>query len=115
VKATLSPQTSKEYQKHLRKVVLKHGDKCYYCGDPFYALDHFVPRRLGGTDGSDNLVPACAVCNSIKGNRSFEESRWRLVLRAIKWPKFTLNQIAWLRERGFDLSQFDTAKLRFES
>lgn len=44
---------------------------CAYCGHPFEELDHIVPRALEGTDDIENLVPACASCNSMKADRPF--------------------------------------------
>ena len=32
-------------------------------------IDHVIPRSKGGTDRPDNLQPAHARCNKIKGNR----------------------------------------------
>lgn len=42
--------------------------KCTYCGDPATTTDHVIPRSRGGTNTKDNLVPACATCNSLKSN-----------------------------------------------
>jgi 5-methylcytosine-specific restriction endonuclease McrA len=45
--------------------------RCHYCPRPIDILhfepDHFVPLELGGGLGLDNLVPACEVCNRVKG------------------------------------------------
>jgi 5-methylcytosine-specific restriction endonuclease McrA len=42
---------------------------CIYCGDPFQAADHFQPLAKGGLHCRENLVPACAPCNSSKKDR----------------------------------------------
>lgn len=44
--------------------------RCVYCGSsaPFGEVDHFVPRRRGGTDLPWNLVPACRSCNASKAD-----------------------------------------------
>jgi len=40
---------------------------CVYCGSPDPCdIDHFVPKKLGGTNDLNNLVPACRSCNSRK-------------------------------------------------
>ncbi|CAB4967573.1 MAG: hypothetical protein F2840_14820 [Actinobacteria bacterium] len=39
---------------------------CVYCGGPHEALDHVVPKLLGGADSPENLVPACRRCNGSK-------------------------------------------------
>ena len=54
--------------------------KCTYCGKDGLesaeswhdsAIDHFKPRKHGGTDEPDNLVTSCHYCNAIKGRRLF--------------------------------------------
>jgi len=91
---------------------------CYYCGvsDEQVKLgwDHLVPRILGGKHTRLNAVPCCRMCNSIKGERTIESMRYRLVLKKIGWPKFSHEHLAWLRRQGFDMSSFDNAKLWFE-
>lgn len=45
--------------------------KCVYCGKKTMKLtqDHVIPLTLGGSLTLQNIVPACRVCNSRKGNR----------------------------------------------
>jgi hypothetical protein len=44
---------------------------CWYCGEtPAGTIDHRVPRSRGGADEPNNLVAACASCNSSKGARN---------------------------------------------
>ena len=82
-------QSTKEIDKQLAKlrpaVWGKTEGLCWYCGkkiNPFevraFAIDHFVPRSLGGSNNLDNLVPSCCGCNSIKGNRPIEDFRRNL-------------------------------------
>lgn len=47
--------------------------RCVYCGHLFFtrdniSVDHYIPLSNGGTNDSDNLLPACRDCNSRKGN-----------------------------------------------
>jgi 5-methylcytosine-specific restriction endonuclease McrA len=66
-----------------RDVRICRRDKftCQYCGylaDTFerwryLAIDHFVPRSLGGTDSDDNLKTACMDCNFMKSNYRFPD------------------------------------------
>lgn len=42
---------------------------CIYCGEDFEAADHFQPLAKGGLHCRENLVPACACCNSSKKDR----------------------------------------------
>ena len=45
---------------------------CVYCEKPLtvseVTFDHYVPRYAGGGTSWDNIVCACARCNSAKGN-----------------------------------------------
>jgi hypothetical protein len=57
--------------KRLRYEVLRRDNhSCRYCGatapDVKLTVDHVTPVTLGGTDQPDNLVAACADCNSGK-------------------------------------------------
>jgi len=52
-------------------IYLRDGFTCVYCrrdlhdADPFdVTLDHLIPRSLGGTHETTNLVTACRSCNS---------------------------------------------------
>lgn len=54
-----------------------HGWGCYYCDvqsvDPsVMTLDHVVPLAKGGQNTIQNCVPACAECNSSKGDRTWK-------------------------------------------
>ncbi len=64
-----------------KKEVWKKTDgKCYYCGlqtIPFgseklsFCVDHVLPRKRGGGDEIENLVPSCFACNSSKTSKGF--------------------------------------------
>ena len=50
--------------------------RCCYCGIEFVTMrrsdrtpsrEHVVPRIAGGSDGWDNLVAACRLCNEARG------------------------------------------------
>jgi len=44
--------------------------RCYWCGQKLgrnYHVDHVIPIALGGSNGPENLVIACAKCNASKG------------------------------------------------
>ena len=46
----------------------QHG-RCYWCGvavGDSYHVDHVMPLSLGGSNGPENLVIACAPCNRAK-------------------------------------------------
>ena len=67
----------------------KSNGHCWYCGclvDVFTVTrDHVLPKCRGGTDGWRNIVPACKMCNSRKGNRTTEEFRKFLATTRRKW------------------------------
>lgn len=52
-----------------RAVIARDGDACRYCGARGVRLtiDHVVPLNLNGPTTPENLVRACAPCNSGKG------------------------------------------------
>lgn len=50
-------------------VIKAGGGRCYYCGGPACQVDHVHPRKLGGSDDPNNLLPACPPCNQRKGCR----------------------------------------------
>lgn len=54
-----------------RKAIFK--DPCYFCGGEANTIDHMVARARGGTSDPSNLVPACAVCNCMKSDKSYDE------------------------------------------
>lgn len=69
-----------------RKNVLKRdGHQCQYCGTTKGPLtvDHIIPRRRGGEDRWDNLVCACQSCNSLKGDRTLDQSELLLLRKPI--------------------------------
>jgi hypothetical protein len=57
---------SKRLGAKARAIYKRDKDRCVYCGateGPRH-LDHVIPRVDGGTDTADNLIVACASCNS---------------------------------------------------
>lgn len=64
--------------------------RCAYCGEPATSRDHLVPISRGGSNGIENIIPACLTCN----------------LRKHDLMPFTfLQRLA--RERGMGGSAFD--------
>lgn len=66
------------------------ADECAYCRQPAETWDHVVPFSRGGSDERWNMVPACARCNSQKGDNTPEE--WHDIIRRGKpypphWPR----------------------------
>ncbi|RMH69041.1 MAG: HNH endonuclease [Gemmatimonadetes bacterium] len=59
-----------------RNVLKRDGHRCQYCGttEAPLTIDHIVPRKFGGQDTWENLVTACAACNTQKGHRTPEQA-----------------------------------------
>lgn len=50
------------------------NNRCAYCyGKDDITHDHVVPISKGGHYIKCNIIPACRICNSSKGNRNMEE------------------------------------------
>ena len=70
-----------------RKNILKRDNHtCQYCGirSVPMTIDHIIPRQRGGEDSWYNLVAACVICNTRKGNRTPSESQMKLTKRTRK-------------------------------
>jgi hypothetical protein len=59
------------------------GLSCHYCGAPAVLHDHVVPRRFGGSNKPDNLVPSCWACNSSKSGHILGPNWKSLVAEAV--------------------------------
>lgn len=47
---------------------------CVFCGSKEeLTSDHLIPRNRGGDDSSDNLVLACRLCNTSRGDKGIFE------------------------------------------
>jgi 5-methylcytosine-specific restriction endonuclease McrA len=62
-----------------KRIFAEHGGLCFWCQQlglpPAGAteLDHVIPLVRGGSNGPENLVPACKSCNSSKQAKLPEE------------------------------------------
>lgn len=67
----------------IRKNTLKR-DKyiCGYCGQVATAVDHIVPRCLGGSNDQSNLIAACKPCNSKKKDRLLKQVGMRIKFKS---------------------------------
>ena len=68
-------------------VFLRDIFTCQYCGDPKSSseltFDHVVPRSKGGETKWDNIVAACADCNTKKNNHLPSE----IGMKPLKTPR----------------------------
>lgn len=55
----------------LAALIWRADERCAWCAlqveRTAYAIDHVVPRVLGGTDAPSNLVLSCMTCNCTRG------------------------------------------------
>ena len=62
-----------------RDVFRRDNYTCQYCGSTRHlTLDHVIPRSKSGGHTWDNVVTACATCNSLKGDRLLHDSEMGL-------------------------------------
>lgn len=100
-------------------VLAKTNGRCWYCGQELdlrrkpddkkkYTIDHVDPQCQNGGNHIDNLVPACASCNSRKSGRCLSEYRENLAWKSINVKKLSSDQVAWLIECGFTFPPLPT-------
>jgi 5-methylcytosine-specific restriction endonuclease McrA len=73
-----------------RAIFARDQWRCQYCGGGGHGsltVDHVIPRSRGGQTTWTNVVAACLRCNLLKGNRTLEEARLRLVREPVH-PQF---------------------------
>ena|SRR5690625_845868 len=81
------------------------GNSCAYCGNKeTLHQEHFIPLSKGGEHTIDNIIPACANCNSSKCDRDFFECypvhesyssrREREILRHLNYKNDNLQQLS---------------------
>jgi hypothetical protein len=60
---------------------------CLYCGRPLVfstiEADRIIPGTLGGSYRRENVIPACRVCNSRRGDRSLWSFAPKLARRLV--------------------------------
>jgi 5-methylcytosine-specific restriction endonuclease McrA len=79
---------TKRLGKKARQIRERDSHRCVYCGaahGPMH-LDHVVARNRGGSDTADNLVVACASCNSAKQDMTVR-SFYAMLRRSYGWTK----------------------------
>lgn len=75
-------------QRH--KILQETANRCHICGGAitdtdYFEVDHVYPAAAGGSNKTDNLLPAHGLCNTVKSNRQGEEFQW--VLKIGVWAK----------------------------
>lgn len=69
-----------------RSVIVRDGFKCAYCGETRkrFTIDHIIPKSRGGKSTFENCVASCLACNAKKGNRTPNEARMPLKVKAFQ-------------------------------
>jgi 5-methylcytosine-specific restriction endonuclease McrA len=62
-------------RQHWKRVLEAFDHSCAYCGEQQFVLhqDHFIALAKGGSLTLQNVIPACPICNSSKGDKDFFE------------------------------------------
>ncbi|OGI17344.1 MAG: HNH endonuclease [Candidatus Melainabacteria bacterium RIFOXYA12_FULL_32_12] len=70
----------KELPFNRKNIMHRDNYTCQYCGKVSSSLtiDHIIPKSKGGKSTWENVVAACARCNSLKADKTLEESGLRL-------------------------------------
>lgn len=68
-----------------RNILRRDNHQCQYCGKQIGPMttDHVIPKGKGGADSWENLVCACAECNTKKGINPYS----RVGLKLLRKPK----------------------------
>jgi len=88
VKRARPQSLSRDTRKRIRA---KTGGRCHVCGGPLgakWAADHVRPKARGGTDETDNYLPACTICNTARWHR-----KARVIRRMLRIGAYLLPQI----------------------
>ncbi len=66
-----------------KNILVRDHHTCQFCGTVLgsgeLTLDHILPRSLGGKSTWENLVACCYPCNNVKGSRTPEQARMKLL------------------------------------
>lgn len=114
-----------------KKIFEKTGGRCWYCGIELtidamagkynhkippnnFTVDHYIPSNKGGDNGVDNLVPACSWCNLQKKDRDIDDFREYVTRLKNHIPKFTDEQLFYLKEQSISLPSVESYEFYFE-
>jgi hypothetical protein len=116
------PFTLAEFRAWLLKEVFsgsaEKAIQCTYCRDWMHAgnfvMDHKDPVCYGGSVGFENLTPACASCNTLKGRMAYES--FLAFLRMIQTlPPRDVNDLVGRMKNGAAYIRVQAAARRMKS
>ena len=66
------PRDSRQWRALRKTILARDSYACGYCGQDATTVDHILPIRTHPDQAMnpENLISACAKCNSAKGSRS---------------------------------------------
>jgi hypothetical protein len=91
--------------------------KCAYCGvaEEIMTVDHIHPTSKGGSNHKSNRRISCKSCNSMKHNKSTDEFRELLGLKAMGLHEIIgLPTYKRLKDFGVDMPEIPHIKFHFE-
>ena len=82
----LVKRPSPQWKLTRRRVFLRDGYTCQYCGKQTreLTLDHVIPRHLGGEHTWENVVSACKTCNHRKAGRTPQQAGMKLLRKPFR-------------------------------
>ena len=96
----------------------RYDFKCGYCGADFadtdLSIDHLMPLCRGGSDVIENLIPSCISCNCSKRDKTLEEYRTYMAHQSTDYPRFSTQQIEFLKRHGIVLPLISVYNFFFE-
>lgn len=74
-----------------KRLFIRDGNSCGYCGKTANTIDHVIPRSHGGQSTWTNTVASCFKCNSKKGARTPAEAGMKLLVvpRVPSWHEIS--------------------------
>jgi len=78
--------TRREIPLSKRNILRRDNHQCQYCSKKIGPMttDHVIAKGKGGVDSWENLVCACADCNSKKGSLAYAHAGLKLLKRPKK-------------------------------
>lgn len=94
-------------------VFYRDNFQCQYCGGHFrkkdLTLDHVIPKSKGGETSWENIVSACAPCNSKKADKLLKNSNFKLLKKPVepRWMSLFLIKLGH-KDKGIWKDWFNT-------
>jgi 5-methylcytosine-specific restriction endonuclease McrA len=80
-KATRRSGSGWEWQRTVKRILLRDSGVCHWCGGRATTADHVKAKAFGGSDEDSNLVAACQPCNMRRAHEQSKEGQRRKASR----------------------------------